>query len=322
VEKILDVLHGDRFINTSPAEVYATLLDEGTYLASCRTMYRILDKHGEVKERRALCSHGNYKKPEFLATAPNQVWSWDTTRLLGPQKWTYFYLYVLMDIFSRYVVGWMVSGRESALLAKALIGESCEKQGILENSLIIHSDRGAPMTSKPVAHLMADLGVIKSLSRPQVSNDNPFSEAQFKTLKYSPAFPDRFGCLEDAQVFCRRFVSWYNREHKHSGIGYYSPEDVHYGKVNKLRALRQKTLESAFKTHPERFVNKTPVASSIPREVWINPPVGSNLPQGGGLMRDMPKTCPQPAAPFVGPEQLEPRSELRKEDMLEPQIGN
>jgi putative transposase len=272
-KQILTTLHSYRFTDQSPAEVYATLLDEGTYLCSLRSMYRILQKQGETRERRAIVHHGKFKKPELLATEPNQVWSWDITKLLGPQKWTYFYLYVLMDIFSRYVVGWMVAERESGSLATVLMREACEKQNIVEGALTIHSDRGGPMISKPVAHLMADLGVIKSLSRPQVSNDNPFSEAQFKTLKYCPTFPERFGSKQDADVFCRYFFTWYNQEHKHSGIGYYTPEDVHYGRALAMQKLRQNTLSSAFAAHPERFVKKSPIAASAPTAVWINPPV-------------------------------------------------
>src|SRR6185437_5657238 len=252
--QVLGILHGDRFKDRSPAEVYATLLDEGKYLCSLRTMYRILEKHGENRERRAITRHGKYAKPELLATAPNQVWSWDITKLLGPQKWTYYYLYVLLDIFSRYVVGWMVADRESGVLAKALIAGACERQNIKEDTLTIHSDRGGPMTGKPVAFLMADLGITKSLNRPQVSNDNPFSEAQFKTLKYSSEFPERFGCKQDADAFCRSFFRWYNQEHKHSGIGYYTPEDIHNGRAKQMQELRQETLSAAFAAHPERFV--------------------------------------------------------------------
>ena len=249
-----------------------TLLDEGRYICSLRTMYRILEKREETRERRAVVRHGKFAKPELIATGPNQVWSWDITKLLGPTKWTYFYLYVLLDIFSRYVVGWMIADRESGVLAKALIEESCEKQEIGEDQLTIHSDRGGPMISKPVAHLLADLGVIKSLSRPQVSNDNPFSEAQFKTLKYSPHFPERFGCQEDAVGFGRTFFPWYNDDHKHSGIGYYTPADIHYGRAHAVQKVRSETLAAAYVAHPERFVRKPPIAQEIPTEVWINPP--------------------------------------------------
>jgi len=276
-QDVLDILHSGRFIDQSPQEVYATLLDEGHYHCSIRTMYRLLKKHNEVRERRAVITHKNYKKPELLATGPNQVWSWDITKLLGPAKWTYFYLYVILDIFSRYVVGWMIADRESGELAKVLIAQACEKQKIEEDSLTIHSDRGSPMTSKPVAFLMADLGITKSLSRPHVSNDNPFSEAQFKTLKYSSQFPDRFGCKQDAEVFARPFFIWYNDEHKHSGIAFYTPKDVHYGQSEALHAVRTQTLSAAFTAHPERFVKKAPVPALPPVKVWINPPIQKDV---------------------------------------------
>jgi len=214
---VLEILHSDRFVDQAPQEIYNTLLDEGTYLCSVRTMYRILNKHGEVKERRHQLAHPHYQKPELLATAPNQLWTWDITKLKGPAKWTYYYLYVILDVFSRYVVGWMVAHREQAVLAQKLIEQTCEKQGINPGQLTIHADRGASMTSKPVAFLMADLGITKSHSRPYVSDDNPYSESQFKTLKYRPDFPERFGSIEDARAFCQPFFRWYNGEHYHSG---------------------------------------------------------------------------------------------------------
>ena len=216
---VLDQLNSERFIDQAPAEVYASLLDEGQYLCSVRTMYRILDQHDQVRQRRNQLTHPAYQKPELLATAPNQVWSWDITKLLGPVKWTYFYLYVILDIFSRYVVGWMVASRESATLAEKLIQQTCHKQAIVPGQLTVHADRGSSMTSKPVALLLADLGVTKTHSRPHTSNDNPFSESHFKTLKYRPEFPDRFGCIEDCRVFCQQFFSWYNTEHHHSALG-------------------------------------------------------------------------------------------------------
>lgn len=271
-EAAIEVLHGPRFRDSSPAAIYATLLDEGRYLCSLRTLYRILEELGESRERREFVRHGKFEKPELLATGPNQVWSWDITKLLGPAKWTYFYLYVMLDIFSRYVVGWMVADRESGTYAKALIEESLQKQQVDPAQLTIHSDRGGPMISKPVAFLLADLGVTKSLSRPQVSNDNPFSEAQFKTLKYSPQFPDRFGSKEHAISFSSGFFRWYNQEHKHSGIGYYTPEDVHYGQAWRMRKVRASTLAAAYAAHPERFVRKPPAAQALPTAVWINPP--------------------------------------------------
>lgn len=271
-EATIEVLHSSRFRDSSPAEIYATLLDEGRYMCSLRTLYRILTNLGESRERRNFVSHGRFERPELLATGANQVWSWDITKLLGPVKWTYYYLYVLLDIFSRYVVGWMVAERESGAYAKALIEESLSKQQVDPERLTIHSDRGGPMISKPVAFLLADLGVTKSLSRPQVSNDNPFSEAQFKTMKYSPQFPERFGSKEDASSFSAEFFRWYNQQHRHSGIGYHTPEDVHYGRAEGLRESRACTLATAYAAHPERFVRRPPAPPALPSAVWINPP--------------------------------------------------
>jgi len=271
-QEVLDTLHSERFQDLAPLEVYATLLDEGRYLCSPRTMYRILDDNAEVKERRDQLRHPVYEKPELLATAPNQVWSWDITKLLGPVKWSYFYLYVILDIFSRYVVGWMLANRESAALAKALIGETCAKQGIQPWHLTIHADRGSSMKSKPVALLMSDLGVTKTHSRPHTSDDNPFSESQFKTLKYRPDFPDRFGSIEDARAFCRLFFPWYNDEHRHTGICLLTPATVHYGKSEALIAARQAVLDKAYELNPERFVRKPPIHKVMPEGVWINPP--------------------------------------------------
>jgi len=235
-------------------------------------MYRILAENQEVRERRDQLRHPNYHKPELLATAPNQVWSWDITKLLGPVKWTYFYLYVLLDIYSRYAAGWLLAREENSSLAKRLIEETCQKQGIGSGQLIIHSDRGSPMTSKPVALMLSDLGVTKSLSRPQVSNDNPYSEAQFKTLKYRPSFPDRFGSVQDARTFCREFFTWYNTEHRHSGIGMMTPEAVHQGRASEITAARQQTLLAAYGHHPERFVRRPPSPPVLPSAAWINPP--------------------------------------------------
>ncbi len=271
-QAVLKQLHAERFQDKPPAQIYATLLDEGTYLCSIRTMYRILSEHHEVRERRNQLTHPHYQKPELLATAANQVWSWDITKLLGPAKWTYFYLYVILDIFSRYVVGWMVAPQESAELAKRLIGESCRKQRIEPGQLTLHADRGSSMKSKPVAFLLADLGVTKSHSRPHVSDDNPFSESQFKTLKYRPEFPDRFGCIEDARRFCQLFFSWYNTEHHHSGIGLLTPETLHYGRADEVIQRRQEVLSQAYKRKPERFVRAHPKPPDKPTEVWINRP--------------------------------------------------
>lgn len=271
-QQVLEVLHADRFVDQPPGEVYATLLDEGIYLCSVRTMYRILEAEGEVRERRDQARHPAYAKPELLATQPNQLWSWDITKLLGPAKWTYYYLYVILDGFSRYGVGWMVAHRESAELAKRLIRESCRKQGIVAEPLTLHADRGSSMKSKEVAMLLADLGVTKTHSRPHVSNDNPYSESQFKTLKYRPEFPARFGSIQDARIFCQEFFTWYNGEHHHSGIGWLTPETVHYGLAQSTLSARQEVLNEAYQRHPERFVKQPPVVGVLPEAVWINPP--------------------------------------------------
>ena len=253
-ERVLDVLGSPRFVDRAPAEVVATLLDEGRYLCSERTMYRILAAEQPVRERRNQLSHPHYAKPELLATAPNRVWSWDITRLLGPKRWTYFYLYVLLDIFSRYVVGWMLAKRENAALAARLIEQSCLKQDVKPQVLTLHSDRGSPMTAKCTAQLLADLGVTRSLSRPRVSDDNPFSEAQFKTLKYHPGFPGRFDDIQAATAFCRTFFHWYNHEHRHAGIAMLTPSDVHHGRAERILEQRQRTLQDAWAQNPERFV--------------------------------------------------------------------
>jgi putative transposase len=249
-----------------------SLLDEGIYLGSVSTMYRVLRAHDEVHERRRQATHPAAKKPELLASKPNEVWSWDITKLLGPQKWTWFYLYVILDIFSRYVPGWMLAHAENARLAEALLADTVAKQDIARGQLTIHADRGSPMVAKPVAFLLADLGVTKSHSRPHVSNDNPYSESQFRTLKYRPTFPDRFGCFEDAHAFCSRFFGWYNDEHRHSGIGLHTPADVHYGRAAAVRQLRAVVLDAAYAEHPERFVRKPPQPPALPPAVWINEP--------------------------------------------------
>jgi putative transposase len=271
-QEVLDVLHSDRFVDKAPTEVYATLLDEGTYHCSIRTMYRVLEDAGEVRERRDQVRHSHYKAPELLATAPNQVWSWDITKLLGPVKWTYFYLYVILDIFSRYVVGWMIAHQESSALAKRLIAETCEKQNIQPGQLTVHADRGASMKSKPVALLLSDLGITKTHSRPHVSDDNPYSESQFKTLKYRPGFPDRFGSIQDARAFCLDFFAWYNTEHRHTGISLLTPGMVHYGKAEAVISQRRIVLSSAFDSHPERFVRGLPQPPPLPEAAWINKP--------------------------------------------------
>lgn len=270
--RVLAVLHEPRFVDLSPGEIFATLLDEGTYLCSERTMYRLLAEHGEVRERRNQLRHPNYPVPELLATKPNQLWSWDITKLLGPAKWTYFYLYVVMDVYSRKVVGWMVAHRESATLAQKLIETSCQREGIQPGQLTLHADRGSSMTSKPVAFLLADLGVAKTHSRPHVSNDNPYSEAGFKTLKYRPDFPARFGSLEDARGFCADFFRWYNEEHHHSGIAHLTPADVHHGRGAARLASRNDVMGRAYAARPERFVRGAPKPNRVPPAVWINKP--------------------------------------------------
>lgn len=269
---ILEIMHEPRFIDLAPAEIHATLLQEGHFYASVRTMHRILAEHGELRERRNQLRRPNYTKPELLTTQPNQLWSWDITKLRGPAKWTYYYLYVILDVFSRYVVGWMVAHREVASLAEKLIEETCLRQQIEAGQLTIHADRGAAMTSKPVAFLMADLGVTKSHSRPYVSDDNPFSEAAFKTLKYQPAFPERFGCLEDARAHCIDYFRWYNDEHHHESLAYLTPADVHFDQIELRLRERQRALDKAYDAHPERFTRGRPTAKTPPREVWINRP--------------------------------------------------
>jgi len=274
-EAILDELHSDRFADMSPTEVWAILLDEGRYLASIATFYRLLRRAGETRERRRQATHPATVKPELIATEPNTVWSWDITKLRGPAKWTYYYLYVILGIYSRYAVGWMVASRESAALAEVLIRQTCTKQGIGAHQLTLHADRGSSMTSKPVAFLLADLGITQSHSRPHVSDDNPFSEAQFKTLKYRPDFPTRFGSIEAARLHCQRFFAWYNDEHRHTGLGLHVPADVHYGTADAVRDKRAGVLTTAFAAHPERFVRKPPQPPALPTGSAINPPTNS-----------------------------------------------
>jgi len=266
------VLNSEEFVDEAPATVYAKLLDQGIYLASVPTMYRVLHEHYEVHERRRQATHPAAKKPELLATKSNQVWSWDITKLLGPEKWTYYYMYVIIDIFSRYVPGWMLAHAENARLAETLLADTVAKQNIARDQLTIHADRGSPMVAKPVAFLLADLGVTKSHSRPHVSNDNPYSESQFRTLKYRPDFPDRFGCFEDAQAHCKQFFGWYNDEHRHSGIGFHTPADLHYGRAEVVRQQRGVVLDTAYAAHPERFVRKPPQPPALPTTAWINQP--------------------------------------------------
>jgi putative transposase len=276
---VLSELHSPRFTDAAPAAVYATLLDEGTYLASERTMYRILAANTEVRERRDQLRHPIYARPELLATGPRELFTWDITKLRGPVRGTHYHLYVILDVFSRYVPGWMVAGRESAVLAERLIGETAAKEGIEPGQLTIHADRGTAMRSKDVELLLADLGIERSHSRPHVSNDNPYSESQFRTLKYRPTFPDRFGSLEDARAFCAEFFTWYNTVHRHSGIGLLAPADVHAGRAPEITAARAVTLDAAYLAHPERFVRRPPTPPVVPSAVWINPPVKEEPPQ-------------------------------------------
>jgi putative transposase len=270
--EVLRVLHSPDHVDEAPATVYAKLLDQGVYLASTSTMYRLLRSEGEVRERRRQAVHPAAKKPELIATRPNECWSWDISKLLGPAKWTWYYLYVVIDIWSRYVPGWMLARAERAWLAERLLAETIAKQGVVRDQLTIHADRGSSMASKPVAFLLADLGVTKSHSRPHCPDDNPFSEAAFKTLKYRPEFPERFGSFEDAQAFCTRFFRWYNDEHRHSGVGFHTPADVHYGRAEAKQVARARVLESAYAMHPERFVRNPPVPPALPGPAWINKP--------------------------------------------------
>lgn len=274
-ERVRQTLNSERFQDSAPRQVYAALLDDGEYLCSWRTMYRILDEYKEVRERRNQLRHPHYIKPELLTTGPNQLWSWDITKLRGPAKWTYYYLYTILDVFSRYVPGWLIAECESATLAKQLITESCAKQGIGLGQLTLHADRGSAMISKTVAQLLADLGVTKTHSRPYVSNDNPYSEAQFKTMKYRPDFPERFGSIQDARAWARTFFHWYNHEHYHSGLSLLTPVTVHYGQAQAALEQRQEVLQAAYAAHPERFVRGEPKPPSLPTEVWINKPSSS-----------------------------------------------
>jgi putative transposase len=318
-QAVRDVLHEPRFVDLSPAEVYATLLDDDRYLCSERTMYRVLDESQEVRERRNQLRHPHYAAPQLLATRPNELWSWDITKLLGPTKWTYYYLYVLLDVFSRYVVGWMLAHRELARLAEQLIAESCERQGIAPGQLTVHADRGAAMTSKPVALLLADLGVTKSHSRPHVSNDNPFSESQFKTMKYRPEFPDRFGSIEHGRSHCADFFPWYNTEHHHVGLGLFTPHDVHYGLAAAKCEQRALVLASAFARHPERFPNGQPKPKAVPTAVWINPPArGAGGSAGENTMtqesRELAIVVPGASVEVVFSRDQDDRSQLTFEE--------
>jgi putative transposase len=272
-DAVREVLHSERFVDVAPEEAWATLLDEGTYLCSPRTMYRILAAHhGGVRDRRNQLTHPAYAKPELLAERPNELWSWDVSKLKGPAKWTYYYLFVMLDVFSRYIVGWTVQYRENGQLAKALIEQATEQQKITPGLLTLHADRGAPQRAKPVQFLLADLGVTKTHSRPYTSSDNPYSESNFKTLKYRPEFPARFDSIEHARAHCRTFVGWYNHQHRHSGIGLMTPAAMHHGQAEQLHAARATVLNAAYALHPERFVRKPPAPPELPTAAWINKP--------------------------------------------------
>ncbi len=276
VERVLELLRSERFADLAPAQVWAMLLDEDVYVASISTMYRILRANGEVRDRRAQAAHPTRSRPELMAIAPNQCWSWDITKLRGPDKGVWFDLYVIIDIFSRYVVGWMVAPAESAELAEAFIADAVAGQGVARGTLTIHADRGTSMTSKPVAELLADLGIGRTHSRPHVSNDNPYSESAFKTLKYCPAFPERFGSVQHARDFCEAFFSYYNHDHRHSGIGLHTPASLHYGTAHEVRAKRAVTLDAAYAANPGRFRHRRPSPPKLPTVAWINQPTIEN----------------------------------------------
>jgi putative transposase len=293
---VLDALHHERFVDLAPPQVHAQLLDEGTYLCSLRTMYRLLAGAGELCERRNLLRHPQYQRPQLLATAPNQLWSWDITRLPGPRKWTYYYLYVILDVFSRFVPGWLIAESESAALAARLIEESSVRQELSRGQLTLHADRGAVMRSQPVAHLLAGLGITRTHSRPHVSNDNPFSEAQFKTLKYRPQFPRHFGSLEDGRTFARGFFDWYNHEHHHSALAWLAPATVHQGGGPEALRRRHQILLAAYQEHPERFVKGPPRLAQLPEAVWINPPEKTARQDAlGTAISEAPIPTPPPA---------------------------
>ena len=271
-QHILSVLRSTEFCDVAPAQVWARLLDDGIYLCSIATMYRLLAIAGENRERRRQRTHPAKKRPELMATAPNEVWSWDITKLRGPTRGVYYELFVIIDIYSRYVVAWTVAAAETGELAREFIDTAIASQGIERHQLTLHADRGTSMTSKPVAQLLVDLGVARSHSRPHVSNDNPFSEAGFKTLKYCPAFPANFGSIHDARAFCEMFFAHYNHEHRHSGIGLHTPASVHYGTATEIRAERTRTLDAAYAANPDRFRHRRPTPPKLPTVAWINDP--------------------------------------------------
>lgn len=266
------LLNSERFMDQAPRQVYASLLDEGKYLCHWRTMYRVLAEHDEVRERRLLRRHPVYQKPELLATEPNEVWSWDITYLRGANKWEHYPLYTVLDIYSRYVVGWMIAEAESSELAKQLIAETAVKQGIQPDQLTLHADNGSPMKGKALGQLLVDLGITRSHSRPHTSDDNPFSEAQFKTMKYHASYPERFGSIQEARSWAREFFAWYNHDHYHSGLNLMTPESVHYREADGVQMQRQVVMTAAFHAHPHRFRHGMPIVKGAPDAVYINPP--------------------------------------------------
>lgn len=270
--EVLAVCNAGRFCNSAPRAIVATLLDEGRYLASASTFYRILRDEGQLHERRAIATHPARVKPELLTTAPNELWSWDITKLPGPAKWTWFSLYLVLDVFSRFIVAWAVATRESAAIAKALFSDAARDQGIQPGQLHIHADGGSAMKAKSLALLFADLAISKSHSRPHVSNDNPFSEAHFKTLKYRPEFPEFFPSIEAARAFMPDLVHWYNHEHRHSGLAFLTPADVHFGRAQDVLARRNAVLQNAWKQQPRRFRPNGPAQRALPSVVYINKP--------------------------------------------------
>ena len=299
-QQVLDAVHQPRFIDRSVPHIHATLLDENLYYGSVSTFYRILRSVGEVGDRRDQATRPAYVKPELCATGPNQVYAWDITKLHGPQKWTYYYLYAVIDIYSRYVVGWMVADRESSELAKMLLRATIRQQGADPKKLTIHADRGSSMKSKPVAFMLADLGVTKTHSRPHVSNDNPHIESLFKTAKYQPQFPATFANLIDARSFCHTFFDWYNNEHRHSGIALLTPSDVHHGRVAERNAVRQSALDAAYSRHPERFVHGPPQTLQLAPASYINRPSTPSVETNSAEMKR--GVCTLPCIPKEMPE--------------------
>jgi len=269
--EVRDVLNSERFWDCAPREVYGTLLDEDTYYCHWRTMYRILEEHSEVCERRNQRSHPSSTRPELKATGPNQLWSWDITYLRG-LKGIFFYLYMVIDVYSRYIVGWMIAKWESSELAEQLIADTCIKEGIEPEQLTLHADRGSAMRSKTIAQLLIELGVSKSHSRPHTPTDNPYSEAQFKTMKYRPDYPKAFRSKGQASAWVREFAHWYNHEHHHTGLALMTPTVVHHGQAEQVVQQRQQVLDAAYAAHPERFVRGKPTPPKLPEVVWINEP--------------------------------------------------